>query len=89
MSKLSYFDRIKENLEKDFQTFKADLVRMYHHYVKHAEWEKNRADRATEGSSIQQEILRAYSYNKGRAAAIKEVLDLIGGFDDEQAEGTA
>lgn len=84
MSKPSYFDRIKENLDKDFETFKAELIRLHAHYSRHAEWEKARADRATTGSDIQQEILRAYSYNKGRAAAIKEVLDLLGGMPDEQ-----
>ena len=59
------------------KTLKELLTEAINSYERRAEWEKKRADMATEGSNIQQEILRAYQYNKGRANGIKEALDMI------------
>lgn len=59
------------------ETLKKMLEEAAAHYERHAEWEKARAEQATDGSNIQHEVLRAYKYNLGRAAGIREALQLI------------
>lgn len=49
-------------------------------YARHAEWERSRAEQATKGSNIATEMLLAARYNEGRAAAMRETLDLINRF---------
>lgn len=46
-------------------------------YKSHAEWERKRAEQATKGSWIAEEMMQAAKYNEGRAAAMLEALDLI------------
>ena len=56
---------------KEYVTKAAEL------YESRAEWETKRAEQATNGSNIQREISQASAYNRGRAAAMREVLDII------------
>jgi hypothetical protein len=60
------------------RTVKEFLQDGLKHYEDHAQWERKCAERCTEGSDRQQEILRAARFNEGRAAAYKEILDFIG-----------
>ena len=80
--------RILDRTQSDSALLLIELIRMKDQYQRHAEWEKKRADRATEGSDVQHEILRAHSYNKGRAKAIGEVIELLFGevLKDERAD---
>lgn len=58
-------------------TLKQELSNMANHYMRHAEWELKRAKQATPGSKVAQEIMQAYKYNAGRAAAITEALAIV------------
>lgn len=83
MEKIVYIPQIMEAINSKVEALRNELTAMRDHYERHAEWNRKRAERATQGSSIQQEILRGEAYNRGRANAIKEVLELLG-FDDNQ-----
>lgn len=59
------------------KTFKDYIKDAAEHYDKYANFEKRRADHATEGSNIQKENMYAYQFNRGRAEAMREVLAFI------------
>lgn len=67
----------KELKMENKKTLKDYIKDAVEHYDKHANFEKCRADQATEGSNIQKEIMYAYQFNRGRAAAMREVLAFI------------
>lgn len=56
------------------KTFKDYIKDAAEHYDKYANFEKRRADHATEGSNIH---MCAYQFNRGRATAMREVLAFI------------
>ena len=60
------------------QTIKEFMEEAIAHYTRDAEYERKRAKQATDGSSIQIELLMAAKFNEGRANAYKEMLALIG-----------
>lgn len=56
---------MKEQCNKFFD----DAISMYNRL---SDYEQRCADRATNGSSIQQESIMAYNFNRGRAKAMEE-----------------
>lgn len=58
-------------------SLKQIILEAAEHYERHAEWERKRMERATEGSSVQREIRDAYKYNAGRAKAMREALEYV------------
>lgn len=59
------------------KTLKSQITEAADYYKRHAEWERSRAEQATNGSDIAAEMMMAARYNEGRAAAMREALDLI------------
>lgn len=59
------------------KTLKQQVLDAADFYKRHAEWERKRAEQATKGSGIADEMMQAAKYNEGRAAAMLEALDLI------------
>ena len=76
-------EQLNKALEDAIQTeyeaaLKAELRKMIEHYEAHAAWERKRANPATKGSGIAISSWGGAKYNEGRAAACKEILELIG-----------
>ena len=51
-------------------------------YTRHSKWERKRAEQATDGSKIQNELMMASEFNRGRASAYKEMLSMLGVKED-------
>lgn len=58
-------------------TLKQTLKKAQEFYTRHAEWERKKAEQATPGSNIREEMLRAAAYNEGRAKAMEEALGFL------------
>ena len=56
---------------------KEDIEKAKELYNKLSNHEKTRALKATENSKIQHELLEASAFNRGRAKAMQEVLEMI------------
>lgn len=62
------------------KTLKQFIKEAAEHYDRHADWEKGRMKYVTSGSSNERELLQAYEFNRGRAAAMREVLNILDKF---------
>lgn len=51
-------------------------------YSRHAEFERKRAEQATDGSKIQTELLVSSAFNRGRVDAYMEMLAALGVKED-------
>lgn len=60
------------------QTIKEYITEAIDFYTRHAEYERMRAEQATNGSKIQAELMMASKFNEGRASAYEEMLERIG-----------
>lgn len=58
-------------------TLKAAIAEAMEHYERHAEHEKQRAERIVCKGSLYHELMEAYQFNRGRAKAMKEALEYI------------
>lgn len=61
------------NVEKLIQ----ELTEQAEFYERHSEWERSRAEQATDGSSIKTETMMACRFNEGRAQAMREAIELV------------
>jgi hypothetical protein len=59
------------------KTLKESLKEMKEFYERHSEYERTRANQATKGSGIQNELMMASKYNEGRAKGVEEALSIM------------
>lgn len=62
---------------KQYSTIYDTIEAAAKYYDRHAERLERRADRAAEGSKDKMQLIGAAKFNRGRAAAMREVIEFI------------